>query len=103
PVKSGRQSPHGNFYDPKKSYQTIDKDGNVIDLPYISYTDPTKPITIDPNRKPLDFSNPSLTYDPNTGVYRDNMTGKIIEPIIEQYKKGGKVQKLAIGGPADTD
>lgn len=50
-----------------------------------------KPV-IDPNRKPLDLSNPSLNYDPNTGKYFNNMTGAEIQPL--SYKKGGLVSKM---------
>lgn len=50
---------------------------------------------IDPNKKPLDFSNPNLIYDPNTGGYKNNVTGAMIQPIVEQYKNGGKVKPLS--------
>jgi len=48
--------------------------------------------TIDPTRKSLDLSNPNMVLDPNTGTYTNPITGKRIEPIVEQYKHGGKVK-----------
>ncbi|MFA7287677.1 MAG: hypothetical protein WC055_02255 [Melioribacteraceae bacterium] len=53
---------------------------------------------IDPTHKSLDFSNPNMILDPNTGTYTNPVTGKRIEPIVEQYKHGGKVKGLAFGG-----
>lgn len=98
PVNGPRPSPHGEFYDPNKWYQTIDDKGNIIDLPYESYTNPTQKPAIDPNRKSLDLSNPSFKYDPNLGRYFNNVTGDEIKPIVEQYKKGGKIKGYAEGG-----
>lgn len=46
----------------------------------------------DPNRLPLNLSNPNLTYDPNSGTYSNPITGAKINPIVEQYKKGGKIK-----------
>lgn len=47
---------------------------------------------IDPNRKPLNLSNPNITTDPNTGNTYNPITGTQIKPIVEQYKKGGPVK-----------
>lgn len=101
PVNGPRPTPHGEYYDPNKFYQTIDDEGNVVDLPYESYTSPAQKTVIDPNRKPLDFSNPSFKYDPNLGRYFNNVTGDEIKSIVEQYKKGGKIKGYAQGNVVD--
>lgn len=53
--------------------------------------------TIDPNHKPLNLSNPNLSFDPNTNTYKNPVTGSTINPIVEQYNKGGKVRKAPKG------
>ncbi len=62
--------------------------------------------TIDPNRKPLDLSNPNLSFDPNTNSYKNPVTGSTVNPIVEQYNKGGKVRKApkgyAFGGKTNS-
>ncbi len=75
---------------PGKNYEII-KDGKKIRLPYEGYTVPTKnsPL-IDPTRKPMDFNSGMGMYDPNSGLYMDT-SGKLREPIIESYAKGGDV------------
>jgi hypothetical protein len=63
-----------------------------------------KPV-VDPNRKPLNFNNPSFVYNPNTNTYSEQGTGYGV-PInknIEKLKKGGLVQKLARGGGVKGD
>lgn len=102
PVNGPRPSVYPEYYDPKKWYQDVDKAGNIIDKPYISYTNPLKPLSVDPNHKAQDFSNPSLRYDANTGKYFNNVTGTEISPLIQQYKKGGKIKGYDTGGGVGT-
>lgn len=52
---------------------------------------------VDPNRKPLNLSNPNVTVDPNTGNYYNPLNGTQIKPIVEQYKQGGTVKGYALG------
>lgn len=57
-------------------------------------------------RKSIDFSNPNLTLDPNTGGYKNPVTGAVINPIVENYSKGGRVKSklvkgYALGGETD--
>jgi len=59
--------------------------------------------TINPNHQALNLSNPNMVVDPNTGTYTNPVTGKRIEPIVEQYKHGGKVKGYAFGGDIDYD
>lgn len=84
---------YGTYYDPNKSYQEVDeKTMTVKDLPYINYTHnyPQKPV-VDPAHKSLQIGS-GLTYNPNTGQYFNPVTQMAVQPIIEQYKKGGKVK-----------
>lgn len=52
---------------------------------------------VDPNRKPINFSNPNMVYDPNTGGYKNPTTGAVINPRVENYNNGGKVKKAPRG------
>src|SRR6185369_13154749 len=47
------------------------------------------------NHKPLNLSNPNLTYNPNTGQYFNPVTQKAVEPIVQQFNNGGKVKKMS--------
>lgn len=40
------------------------------------------------SRQPLQFG-PNQTFNPNTGEYTDPLTGKPINPIVQQFKMGG--------------
>jgi len=66
----------------------------------------TRPVSestsIDPNRKPLNLNNPNLTLDPNTGNYYNPVTKTQIQPIVEQYKHGGKVKSKLVKGYASA-
>jgi len=44
-----------------------------------------------PNPQPLQLG-PNLNYNPNTKKYFNPITGTEIQPIVEQYSKGGKVK-----------
>lgn len=55
-------------------------------------------------RKPIEFGTAG-TYNPNTGLNID-YNNKVIEPIVEQYKNGGKVKKMpkyANGGDVNSE
>lgn len=64
--------------------------------PVSTNTSPTP--QIDPNRKPLNLSNPNLITDPNkidpngNPAYYNNVTGAQIKPIVQQYKAGGSIK-----------
>ena len=55
----------------------------------------------DPNRKPLDFSNPNYVFDPNTGKYLTNagQSGSEIAPIVQQFRLGGLSKFLRSQAP----
>lgn len=55
----------------------------------------------DPNRKPLDFSNPNYVFDPNTGKYLTNagQAGSEIAPIVQQFRLGGLSKFLRSQAP----
>ena len=55
----------------------------------------------DPNRKPLDFSNPNYVFDPNTGKYMTSagQAGSEIAPIIQQFRLGGLSKFLRSQAP----
>lgn len=49
------------------------------------------PPAIDPNRKPLDLSNPSFNFDPNNNKYFNKTSGAEIKPITQQFAGGGTI------------
>lgn len=82
--------------------------GNGMDVPaettaplLQSMATNTKPI-VDPTRKPLDLSNPNLTFDPNSNTYTSTSTGAKIAPIVENYNKGGRIRKAPVKGYANA-
>lgn len=82
-----------------------DKTYKPFIMPYWDVTeDKTKPV-VNPDRKPLNFNNPSNVYNPNTDTYAVPGTGygKTISKDVIALKKGGLVQKLGRGGGVKGD
>lgn len=89
------QAVYPSFKDPNKSYDIPDNPNDH--LPYITYTSdwPPRPTPIN-GSKPVQLG-PNTNYNPNTGQYFNPVTQTEIQPIIEQYYKGGNVKGYAYG------
>jgi len=76
----------------------------VTAAPIIPPVKNNTPNPADVLRKPIEFGTAG-TYNPNTGLNLD-YENKVVEPIVEQYKNGGKVKKkmgYANGGEIDPN
>lgn len=68
----------------------------VTTQPIIPPVKNNTPNPADVIKQPVEFGTAG-TYNPNTGLNID-YNNKVIEPIVEQYKKGGKIKGYADGG-----